>query len=897
MTLKKIKDFIFNNETDLKDRLFVLIMSSLVLSWGIALIEIIITGAEWFTIAALSGGVVSVILIAIISIRKNKIKIGSLLITIGYCFIYVPLTFICGGGIYGDAPLWFLFGIILINLCLGRRVKIALLLLYWVELKALWHLDLRRPDIILQNDEMMAHVYSFIAMILIGLALSIIISFWIILYDKEVERSKKQKSEIEILNKAQNTFFSTMSHEIRTPINTIIGLNEMILKENISDEVAEDAINIQSASKLLLNLINDILDMSKFASGQMELTPANYQTGNMLSEIVGMLWLKAKEKGLEFKVDVSPEIPAELFGDEIRIKQILINILNNAIKYTKEGSVSLHIECGDAQDGITNIIYTVTDTGIGIKKESLPYLFDAFKRVDIDKNRYIEGTGLGLSIVKQFLDLMGGKITVNSVYTKGSTFIVEIPQKIISDKKIGDVNIDNRSSIRKQMTRMSKFVAPDARILVVDDNASNLLVISKLLRETNVKVDTVSSGEEALKKTLNSFYHVILMDHLMPEMDGIECFKNIKNQTGGKCKESKIVALTANAGSDNRELYMSEGFDGYLSKPVMGEDLERELYRLLPSDLTFVQGTDQQIYEETISWMKNERKKKAVIISTESVADLSQEIIDKYQIAVLPHLVCTAEGNFLDGVEIEANGLLDYMSDVSHKVTTKAPDVSYIEAFFAKQLSTANNVIHLSISKTLANSGCMAAMEAAKAFDNVTVIDTGHLSSAQGLVVIEACRLAEQGKSPQEILKHIEKVKNKIHSSFIVDNMEFLARYNQVSSRLANTARSLMARPVLILKKGKMRVGKFYFGSREHAWKKYIESILKFPSGIDKRILFVTYVGLTGKDMEWIKEQIEKKMSFDKIYFQKASPVIAVNCGPGTFGLLTRDAETKDRLI
>lgn len=220
------------------------------------------------------------------------------------------------------------------------------------------------------------------------------------IYKSENRRAMEEAEKVEKLNLSQNRFFSNMSHEIRTPINTIIGLNEMILRENISDEVAEDAANISSASKMLLHLINDILDMSKLESGQMQLTPTVYRPGDMLSEIVGMLWLRAKEKGLEFRMNVAPDLPAELTCDEVRISQILINVLNNAIKYTKEGSVSLSVQCGERNGTALNVIYTVTDTGKGIKKEDIPYLFTAFRRVDETQNRHIEGTGLGLSIVQ-----------------------------------------------------------------------------------------------------------------------------------------------------------------------------------------------------------------------------------------------------------------------------------------------------------------------------------------------------------------------------------------------------------------------------------------------------------------------------------------------------------------
>ncbi|MBR5370790.1 MAG: DegV family EDD domain-containing protein [Oscillospiraceae bacterium] len=891
MVPEHFRKYILDDERDMHERLFVMLTHIMLGPWVLTLIEFLFLDSSPIIIYAYIGGLLLMMAVLLLSVRLNKLRTGAIIIAAGATFVHVPCTFFFAGGVHGDAPLWFLFGIFFISVCLEGKIKICFLVLNFLEAVACWLSSAYTPERIVAVDERVGHLHSLSALILIGLCISVMISIRNRLYNREVERSRAQKKEIESLNRAQNHFFSSMSHEIRTPINTIIALNEMILRENISDEVAEDAANIQSASKMLLHLINDILDMSKFASGQMQLTPVVYNPGNMLSDIVGMLWIRAKEKNLDFQVNVAPDLPAELMGDEVRIKQILINVLNNAIKYTNKGSVSLSVQSGGAENGVMNVIYSVSDTGIGIKKENIPYLFNAFRRVDEEKNRHIEGTGLGLSIVKQFVDLMGGKITVNSVYTKGSTFVIEIPQKMIGTRQIGEVKINSEKTAGKHGDYVPGFEAPDARVLIVDDNASNLLVVSKLLRATKVQTDMAASGEEALRKTLNTRYHVIFMDHLMPGMDGIECLKAIRMQIGGYCKHSKIVALTANAGSENKLLYEKEGFDGYLTKPITGDVLERELYRLLPKDITFVTGSEENFLQDTISWMKREQRKKSVVITTDSVADLPQEIIDRYEIAVLPHLVCTPDGNFLDGVEIETNGLLEYMEDETHKAVTAAPNVSVMEAFFAKQLSTANNVIHVSISGALTNSGCPIAMEAARAFDNVTIIDSGHLSSGQGLMVIEACRLAEEGRSPEEIAAHLKKMQARIHTSFVVDSLDFLARANQLSSRVAGVTKSLLARPVLTLRHGKMAVGKVYFGSRERTWKRYIASVLRQPASIDKRILFVTYVGITKRDMDWIRQQIEEHMTFEKIYFQKASPVIAVNSGRGTFGLLIRDAD------
>lgn len=729
-------------------------------------------------------------------------------------------------------------------------------------------------------------VANFTLFAIFEIIMGLIMSFARYLTNDQLVTSELQRIEIEKLNKSQNSFFSNMSHEIRTPINTIIGLNEMILREDVNDEVVEDAVNIKAAGNLLLSLINDILDMSKFQSGRMQLLVEPYQTGNMLSDIVGMLWIRAKDKKLDFNINVSPDIPAELVGDEVRIKQILINVLNNAIKYTKEGSVSLTVQCERKTDKICNMIYTISDTGIGIKSEDIPYLFSAFKRVDETSTKHIEGTGLGLSIVKQLVDIMGGKITVNSVYKKGSTFIIEIPQRVDREGSVGDYDFSKAGSNSKRKGYNAKFEAPEARILVVDDNEANLMVVRKLLRDTKVRIDTVTSGADALRKTLNIKYDVIFMDHLMPEMDGVECRRRIKEQTGGRCRETAIVILTANADEENRALYARENFDGYLVKPVSGDALESELYSHLPKEIVHITSSKSEIAQDSVSWMNGAQKRKSIVITTESVADLPQEIIEKYGIAVLPHKVQTGEGLFKDGKEIETHGVIRYMEDPNSVVHPQGPSVKEAEDFFAKQLEYANNVIHISLSSKLEHSGYDNVKEAAKSFDNVLVVDSAHLSSSIGILAIVAWRMVEAGLTPDQIVKELETAKKKIHTSFIVDNLDFLARNGQVGNRTANLIKSLMGRPVLRMRKGKIGLRMTYFGSREKAWRAYISATLTSGPIVDQRMLFVTYVGLSKRDLDWIRDQIEKHMHIDEIYFTQASPAIAVNSGPGTFGLL-----------
>ncbi len=884
--IRKFFQMITGKDRDFKERIFLLMTSLAYLAVILALIGDIISGENIVKILVLTGLIIATPIVIIVSMRLKRIQVGGAIVAFGIVLFILPVTFFFGGGMESGSMIWVAYAYLYVGMVLTGLLRTIMLVLLSaltvteITVAYLW------PYIIAPHSKEKWFLDTGISVLLVGFMIVIMVTFQNKLFVNENEQAKKQAREIEELNEAQNRFFSSMSHEIRTPITTIIGLNEMTLRENISPEVNENSANIQSASTMLLNIINDILDMSKFESGQMQLTKTPYHTGDMLSEIVGMLWLKAKEKNLAFHISVAPDLPDELIGDEVRIKQILINVLNNAIKYTSEGSVTLSIQCVRTGNTGVNVIYSVSDTGMGIKKESIPYLFTAFKRVDEEKNRYIEGTGLGLSIVKQFVDLMGGKITVNSVYTKGTTFLIEIPQQVSGSRTIGVLDMEKRHDLSRSIHYHQSFEAPNAKVLVVDDTAANLLVVTKLLRETKIRVDTAGSGEEALKKTLEEHYDVIFMDHMMPQMDGIECKHRIVEQIGGLCKESKIIALTANTGGESTALYAREGFDGYLVKPISGEDLEEELRRQLPKDLIHLTGSNEEILEESLSWTSNVTKKAQVAITTESVADLPGELAERYRINVIPHMVSTEDGIFKDGLEIEQQGLLAYMMKRDSSVQTLAPEVNTHEAFFSEQMERANNIVHISISRHMTKSGYHFAYEASQAFDNVSVVDSGHLSSGQGLMALEAARMAEEGKSAEEIVQAMETLRPRIHTSFIVDNLDFLARADQIGQKIADVTKALMIRPVLVLKKGKMGVGRIFLGSRQQAWRKYIRSVLNTTGEIDTRILFVTYVGLTQSDLEGIRAEIEKRMKFDRIFFQKASPAIAVNCGPGTFGLL-----------
>ncbi len=883
--IKKIFQPISNHQITLRERLLRLMTVISLVAAVIFVIVSLVIGGNGYSIAVISAFTLLLLGISLVSIHTGHIAIGVNLISFLMVFIMIPAIFVTSGGMYGGAPFWILFCMVFVSLNLLGKNRVAYLIAGMLITIICYVVGYVRPDLLMQRTLNAAYVDSLTSLILVGTMIVSMLIFQNRIYLSETKVAEKQRQEIEELNKSQNRFFSSMSHEIRTPINTIIGLNEMILREDISDEVAKDARTIQGAGKMLLALINDILDMSKIQSGKMDIVPITYETGELLSDVVSMVWGRAMDKGLAFHVDVDKTLPKQLHGDEVRIKQILINILNNAVKYTKEGSITLSVQFERKENYRALVTFSVTDTGIGIKKENIPYLFDAFKRVDQEKNSKIEGTGLGLSIVKQLVDLMEGEISVNSIYTKGSTFTVSLMQEIASDATVGELNLGSASENRVRDKYVPSFTAPMANVLVVDDNKSNLLVAQKLLRDTQVSIDTAMSGREALNMTLNRQYHAILMDHLMPEMDGIECLHAIRNQTGGLNISTPVIILTANAGSENQALYRREGFDGYLLKPVSGVSLEAEILRILPADIVNRTKRTEDPGTESESLFRDFTRKFPVLITTDSVCDLPASYAKEEHLAIIPYRVYTENGLFLDGEEIETDGILYHLVDKNRGARSLAPSPSDYEQFFASQLTKAQHIIHISMAKNVSD-GYKNALDAAKSFDNVSVVDSGHVSSGVGLAVIRALEMAKDERAVPEILNTLEDLQDDIRTSFILGTTEYLTEAGRLSSRVDTISRLFLLRPVISLKNSTLRTAGIRFGTQTRCWKKYIASQLRNPARIDRTYLFITYAGLSQDDLDMIKRQVLDHVYFQNVILQKASAPITVNCGPGSFGII-----------
>ena len=606
--LNRFFRYFFRDELSIKHKLVNVILGSAFLVQLPGLVVTIIVGTD---VMGIVTQLIMATIIAIVLYLTNRFPdspIPPIIIsTVGNIIGFPIMYFVCGG--YGTGiVIWMLFGAIFTWLLTDVKWSVIISVIVFCLLNGCLHIEKAYPQYVsflkTRNDEILD---TSIAFIFVTVIFGLIFKYQTFSYEKQAKMLRQNDEELRKLNEelaeansrlesasaAKSSFLANMSHEIRTPINAVLGMDEMILRECSDKQILEYATDIDSAGHQLLSLVNDILDFSKIESGKMELHPVEYELFSVMNDCYNMIFMRARRKDLEFIVENDPDIPAFLFGDEVRIRQIIMNLLTNAVKYTKDGTVKLIFgyEKIDAEN--IKLVVSVKDTGIGISEENMKYLFDSFTRIDERANRNIEGTGLGLPITKKFTEMMEGEITVESVLYEGSTFTVKIPQKIADKGVVGKFserlnhrkeNGDGNGSTENEAPQKDKFTAPRARILVVDDVKMNLNVVRLLLKNTGMQIDLASSGEECLKYTLVKRYDVILMDHMMPIMDGIEALHKIREQADGLNVDTPVVALTANALVGAQEMYLDEGFVSYISKPVKSDDLEAALLNILPPD-------------------------------------------------------------------------------------------------------------------------------------------------------------------------------------------------------------------------------------------------------------------------------------------------------------------------
>ncbi len=878
--LRNLRKLIIDPSRDIKERVFIVLAMTATVVNIVALVGDIIYGSDIMEIGLIILDVIIVPAVAVYGVRKNRIGLMTRLLALFLILVLIPVTFLYGGGVEGNVIPWLIFVYLYIGLMLTGAWRITMLLLHTAIVSGMFIYAYMHPDVNYALTKNIRYIDVALSVMEVGFICFVMTWFQNLMFARENEMAREETKKVEEMNRSQNRFFSSMSHEIRTPINSVLGLNEIILRQpDASEEIIKDATNIQGAGRMLLALINDILDFSKIEAGKMDIVPVNYELASVMSEIVNMILLRAEEKGLEFNVELDPSIPSELYGDEVRIKQILINLLNNAVKYTREGSVTLHVEKEAADEGNVILIFTIADTGLGIKQDVIPYLFDAFQRVDEEKNVGIEGTGLGLSIVKQLVDLMGGTITVDSVYTQGSTFTVALRQKIARADAIGSIDIKHYGNRNSGGDYKPGFTAEDARVLIVDDNDMNLMVESKLLDGTLVNVDTASSGEEALSKTLTEHYDIILMDHMMPEMDGIECLQHIRKQTGGLNNRVPIIALTANAGSEMRQLYADSGFEDYLVKPVTGRALEETLLAHLPASKITL-SEDDSMGTVRLNTASSYSRKLPVAITCALTCDLPASVLERFQIDTVCYTIISEKGKYYDGVEATSDELIRYMDEGASFIAIP-PGVDEYIRFFGRILKRAHNVIYISAGAGLSpeyNSAC----EAARSYGNVTVIDSGTSSSAVGMLALLAQRMAARGETYEKVIAEMEIAKSRIHAAFVCDSIYYANRGTRTDALRVSLMKALDLRLFISYRNMLFHADRIHKAGSDEYIIKFMDYMIEKAGKTNIDLVVVVYTSLDASQKELIRSYLTPK----KVFFFRSSSVMPIYMGVGTFGMM-----------
>lgn len=447
------------------------------------------------------------------------------------------------------------------------------------------------PDIIL---EMVPSKFLFRCYIYVYIMSLINIYFLVGSARKYFEKLEEKSQEADNANQSKSIFLASMSHEIRTPMNAICGMAELLENEDLSPKAKIYTDNIKSASNILLSLINDILDFSKIESGKFEIVDGYYRLSSLIYDVVNLIAIIINEKKVKFEVTINPETPDFLYGDEVRIRQVLINILNNAVKFTETGSICLRVD-GKSEGNEVLLSFEIADTGTGIKPENLEKMFLSFERLNVDKKRRVEGTGLGLAISKQLVEMMHGTIRVESEYGVGTTFFINLKQVMVDDSQVERESFDICSKENTIAVLTEEVRMPEARVLVVDDTRVNLDVARGLLECYDIQVDCTLSGKECLEMLEDKEYDIIFMDHMMPEMDGVETLHKLREMNKEFCKQVSVIALTANAITGGRDMFLALGFSDYLSKPIEPMKLDRILRKYIPEQYIVIKtGADTE---------------------------------------------------------------------------------------------------------------------------------------------------------------------------------------------------------------------------------------------------------------------------------------------------------------
>ena len=587
--IKKIKKVLLKDEFDIQQKLLHIMLA---VTFAIGGISVIISFA---VNPGFIGNFTSLLIVLFaginlwISAVKGNVPLASKLLTTIGTLVLLPIFFITNGGTSGGVQLWYILGFITPLIALKGVSSVIIFVLSVISGAGCMIFEICFPELMIYpENNFAASLDMIISFVFLAVIIGFMFRYQSDFYENQREILLRKDDELlkaieyaQSANTAKSRFLAHMSHEIRTPINAVIGMDEMIIRESTDKDITAYAMNIRSAGNSLLTIINDILDFSKIESDKMEIIPAEYDLSLLLRDCYNLVFMRAAEKDLRFTFEIDENTPKKLVGDEFRIRQVITNLLTNAVKYTPKGSVSLKLCFEETEQDRIMLIISVKDTGMGISDEDKGKLFDSFRRINSDQTKNIEGTGLGLAITKRLAELMGGTVLVESEYSKGSIFTLRIPQTVSGSGVIGVFSPGKSNDPEKKYHE--RFHASDAEILVVDDVKMNVEVMRGLIKKTLIRSDAAYSGEECLALAAKKKYDIIFMDHMMPEMDGVETLKRLRETENSPNKDTPVIALTANAIMGAKESYISLGFADYLSKPVKGADLEDMLIKILPA--------------------------------------------------------------------------------------------------------------------------------------------------------------------------------------------------------------------------------------------------------------------------------------------------------------------------
>jgi signal transduction histidine kinase/DNA-binding NarL/FixJ family response regulator/HPt (histidine-containing phosphotransfer) domain-containing protein len=568
-----------SDQTSLEEKSFNLLCFFMLLTSGISSLMTFLVGAPFLSVVVILS-VFAVTPIVYLFIKKNKnFRRGSAVVLSLVNLVILPVVYFTGGGFEGGAMGYFLLATLTTVLVLRNWEGVVIVSLSVLLQAGCYIFEYLNPHITIRftsrGEALVDDLQS--------LGICSFMGCCIVIFQNKIYAGAVQKAEA--ASEAKSRFLASTSHEIRTPMNAVLGMAELLLRRDLPPEAYEDVRNIKQAGQNLLSSINDILDFSKIESGKLDIAAAEYQLASLLNDCAGTIRARAREKRLDFTVTVDPKLPAVLWGDMVRVRQVLLNLLSNAVKYTNQGGVELRVsgERGEGEAAL-RLRLSVADTGVGIKPEDQAKLFGDFTRFDLQRNQSVEGTGLGLAISRQLCRLMGGDIAVESVYGKGSVFTALIPQRIRDTSPIGDSWERKLGGPPPEKTTAEvPFTAPEVKLLIVDDIETNLTVARGLLAPYRMKTDTALSGVEAIELVKQNRYDFVFMDHMMPGMDGIEAAAAIRAEAGDYFKTLPLIVLTANAISGMREMFLEKGFNDYLSKPIETAKLDGILEKWVPA--------------------------------------------------------------------------------------------------------------------------------------------------------------------------------------------------------------------------------------------------------------------------------------------------------------------------